>query len=86
MINVYKCKTHTTYEIRKWSANKKGVVIIKKTRDKLNLKSLLHFWKFHISIHKNNWFAIIRTPIFLLEKNNGNFAIGHPNCYLWIIW
>ena len=54
MIKAYKHETHTAYEIRKWSANKKGIVIMKKTGDKLNLKSLLHFWKFHISIHKNN--------------------------------
>ena len=86
MIKAYKHETHTAYEIRKWSANKKGIVIMKKTGDKLNLKSLLHFWKFHISIHKNNWFVIIRTPIFLLEKYNGSLEIGHPNLYLWVIW
>lgn len=83
MIKTYKHKTHTVYEIRKWSVNKKGIVIIKKT---LNLKSLLRSWKFHISIHKNNWFAIVRTPIFLFKKYNDSLIIGHPNCYLWMIW
>ena len=86
MIKAYKHETHTAYEIRKWSANKKGIVIMKKTGDKLNLKSLLHFWKFYINIHKNNWFVIIRTPIFLLEECNGNLKIGHPNLYLWVVW
>lgn len=85
MTKVFTHKTHTVYEIRNWSANKKGIVIIKKTGDKINLKSLLHFWKFHIRIYKNNWFAIIRTPFFMFEKNNGGFEIGHPNCYLWVI-
>ena len=86
MINIYKHKTHITYQIRKRSVNKKGINIVKNTGHKLNLKSLLHYWKFYIRIHKNNWFVIIRTPIFLLEKANCDLIIGHPNYYLWIIW
>lgn len=85
-MKAFRHKTHTAYEIRNWSANKKGLVIIKKTGDKLNLKSLLHFWKFYIRIYKNNWFLILRTPILKLEKFNGSLEIGHPNCYLWVIW
>ena len=86
MIKAYKHETHTAYEIRKWSANKKGIVIIKHTGCKYNFKSLLLFWKFRIFTSKNNWFAIIRTPIFMFEKFNGGFEIGHPNLYLWVIW
>ena len=85
-MKVFRHKTHTAYEIRKWSVNKKGVLIIRKTGDRYNLKTLMHFWKFRVNRGKTNWFMTIRTPIFIVIKHNGSLEIGHPNYYLWIIW
>lgn len=80
--------THTVWEIRPWTKEKCGVVLIKHTGDKLSLKSL--FCKENIRFHynkpnKKQWFLFIRLPFLYIEKNNFNFYIGTPNKYIWFI-
>lgn len=78
--------SHTAWEIRKRSKEKSGIVLIKLTGDRKNLRSILHNSCFRYSRpNKKQWFMTIRSPLFYLHKDNCNFHIGFPNRYVWVI-
>ena len=77
-MRIFRHRTHTVYEIRPWSKEKHGLVFIRNTGSKMNLKTLFHSWAWHV--RKKFW--LIRAPFFWLSRDNGGIQIGTPNFYL----
>ena len=79
---------HTALEIRPWTKEKFGIVLIKLTGDKISWKSL--FCKENIRFYysrpnKKQWFLFVRLPFLYISKDNCNIKIGTQNKYIWII-
>ena len=78
--------THTAWEIRQWKKRKNGIVLIKLTGDRMNLRTLLQNICFRIHrTGQKKWFVTIRLPFFYLMKDNCNIHIGFPNIYIWVV-
>lgn len=78
--------SHIAWEIRKKTKEKSGIVLIKKTGDRMNLRSILCNSCFRYRRpNKKQWFMTIRSPLFYFMKDNFNVHIGFPNRYVWVI-
>lgn len=48
----------------------------------VNQEKAVRTFNWHINIQPHHSFIIIRTPIFVLEKDNSDFIIGTPKHFL----
>ena len=80
--------THKAYEIRRWESGGFGIVLIRNTGNRINISIQFNLDNIHFHYSRPNkyqWFAVVRMPFFLFEKDNCGFKIGTQNRYLWVI-
>lgn len=93
-MKTFKHAHHTVYELQKFniegSAFHPSIVFISRKCPnaplKARIKNRSRDWAFHIYRNPKmplRW--LIRTPIFMTERNTTGLTIGAPNHYFWFI-
>ena len=91
-MKTFKHDSHTVRVLKQFTrANsdfRPSIVWVDRTGNKVNLR---WFWRFVISWNRENsklfrkLHMLIRTPVFMLERDNSNTHVGLPNHFLWFI-